>query len=1119
MMTKFITDVVSVHAENVPLKQAVVAVDKGGGEESLTYLQLVFLAKELAATLVSSSPPHLPIFLCLNSGLEFVISFLACMFAGRISVPSAPPKGRLSKQRLAHICASVRPHLILTTVDHVQRLAALPAVESSGIGVRAVSFPRGCSEPLPTAPDMPPRCERAFIQFTSGSTAAPKPIIITHENVLSNHETISSIFGQTHASVVVSWLPPHHDMGLIGCILHPLLLGATTVLLRPSTFAQSPIAWLKTIMRHRATISGAPNFAFDYCTRNISDSDAAGLDLSSLEVLFNGSERVSAASMWRFEDKFRGAKLRGNVFCPCYGLAEATLMVTGTQIGRPFVVRHCANPPGATLESVARPQPGQSRNVGCGRVMNSNSLVIVDSNGNIQPEGKTGAIWVRGGSICEGQLLEDMQVRSLLDKYTMDGRGPFLQTGDEGFVVDSELFVTGRLKDVLVVRGIKISPEELELILSCADLLSTGCRAVAIADPDLADTDVILIVEVDRSRRRSLPEFEAAILTEIARETGISPRKIVFVRRGMLPRTTSGKINRSLCSALLQRESVHVRQTTPELPRAEDAIRSFATIEEQFLVNRIEELLGKKGVRGSDNPFAHGLSSIETNRLVSAINDRFHTDWTVGDLYTFATIEAAAEGLQKSSHIHEIHLLDPGGEPVAALPHQRAMWIQSQVDSGGLYNVSVIFRLGLARLDLVAATEELCGVINESLSKHRILRSSFNLAESAVRLKEDVSARISISSDSLAPSAVRQRLSEQQRQSFDLSRAPMIRGTALLLPRGTLYHLVFSQLIVDGYSIALLCREWRNSLNRQDQAVPLAHGDETTTGPQFDWYARWFNQKYLGGEKWQQDRNFWATELRHADLRLRLPVDVDSGSAPAAFEMEYVQLAPEATTALARLSRELAVTPSMIVLTHTIAFLRRITSEKAICLGVHTAGRVHPSTRQMIGPLLNTLCLVCDWADDPTFAEAVQRTAARMSTLLKHELFPFAEAARLSSEGTGRFSRLPSVYFNAIEMLRDPISADLLEGFVQPTILGSDVLLTIHMARAAETYALRFDFNGSSIRRATVRFWSACMLKQIQEASTHPKMRFSEFRFPRAPSDQVSSDGLPGPDLFRVPVL
>ncbi len=525
-----------------------------GGEFAWTFAELDRRAQAVAAALSRQAAVGDRAVLVFPPGLDFLAAYFGCLYAGVLAAPATYPKPRRPSARLDAIVDDCTPKVALTTADTLATLRLdeqTPAVrELSWIAVdECVEAPR--FEPVACGRD-----DAAFLQYTSGSTSQPRGVVVTHGNLLHNLELIRGGFGLAGADAKpqasgegqsgVFWLPAYHDMGLIGGILTPLYVGGTSYLMPPAAFLQRPMAWLETLSRTRAPISGAPNFAYELCTRKATPEQIASLDLSAWRLAFCGAEPIDATTLEEFAAAMAPAGFRGEAFYPCYGLAEATLMVTGgAGAGLPRTV-HADRAALAAHKLVdAGRGAGGQRLVSCGRPLGDQEVVIVDPKTNLPlSTGAVGEVWVRGGSIAGGYWNNHEATSQTFGARLSDGRGPFLRTGDLGSFNDGELFVTGRLKDVIIIRGRNLYPQDVERTAQQSHEAVDLGAAFAVGEP--GHEELVVVHQVSREHRRG--DMAAVIRTiraSVVEEHEVDPLAIVLLRPGALPLTSSGKVQRS----------------------------------------------------------------------------------------------------------------------------------------------------------------------------------------------------------------------------------------------------------------------------------------------------------------------------------------------------------------------------------------------------------------------------------------------------------------------------------------------------------------------------------------------------------------------------------------------
>jgi len=551
-------EILTDRAEHVPETVAFIYLHDGEtSEETITYLALYERALAIAEALREESAPGARVLLLLPPGPDYVTSVFACLCARRIVVSAVPPHPKRLHRTLPRLLAIARDaevDSVLTTAaikDAAQgMLSGAPELsEATWIAADACNArPRDGWELESAGAD-----DVAFLQYTSGSTAEPRGVMLTHGNLLDNSDFISRAFGHSVESRGFIWLPPYHDMGLIGGILQPVHAGTSCVLTSPLAIMKRPARWLQGISRHRATTSGGPNFAYDLCVQKVAASELEGLDLSCWEVAFNGAEPVRAQTIRSFSEWLAPAGFRPNVFFPCYGLAEATLMVTASRKDeQPVVTDFDATGLG---DGVARPPAADSSPpvelVGCGAPNADHEVVIVDPDSRRACEpGRIGEIWVAGPSVAAGYWRRERETDECFNASldADDGRR-FLRTGDLGVFRDGELFVVGRLKDLIILRGRNHHPHDLErLAEESHPMLRPYCSAAFF---DEGEEGVVLVMEANPADDADVRAAIDAVRRQLARELDIRTHRIVVCGRGNVPKTTSGKVQRKLCSSLL----------------------------------------------------------------------------------------------------------------------------------------------------------------------------------------------------------------------------------------------------------------------------------------------------------------------------------------------------------------------------------------------------------------------------------------------------------------------------------------------------------------------------------------------------------------------------------------
>lgn len=551
--TKNIVDCLRFWTEHLPTAEAFRFLGEGEADEiSWTFADVDRRARAVAAQLQSLGMRGQRALLLYPPGLDFVAGFYGCLYAGVTAIPAYPPRRNRNTNRIQAISDDAAAKAALTVHDVTDRLSGL--IEEAP-HLRDLNWVATDQIPLDLADQWkPPRIHRetlAVLQYTSGSTGTPKGVMLVHRNLLHNAALITYGFELTRSGSGVSWLPTYHDMGLVGGVLYNVFFGRPCVLMSPMAFLQKPIRWLRAISRFRATISGGPNFAYDLCTQKVTDDQLEGLDLSSWDVAFNGAEPIRAATLEKFAERFGPVGFRREALYPCYGMAETTLLVTGRDKSRPAVIRSFEGKAldEHRIEAVADDHPGARKLIGCGRVLPEEQVRIVDPVTYRQlPEDRVGEIWVDSPSVGLGYWNKPEDTQETFQAKLADSTsGTYLRTGDLGFLNAGELFVTGRLKDLIIVRGVNRYPQDIELTVEqCSNLIQAG--AVGAFAVDMRERERLIVVcEVERTRRKDWSDVIQTVRRAVTAEHELPPDGVLLVRFGSIPKTSSGKIQRHAC--------------------------------------------------------------------------------------------------------------------------------------------------------------------------------------------------------------------------------------------------------------------------------------------------------------------------------------------------------------------------------------------------------------------------------------------------------------------------------------------------------------------------------------------------------------------------------------------
>ncbi|WP_046317455.1 type I polyketide synthase [Mycobacterium sp. UM_Kg1] len=639
----------------------------------ITYRELDRRARQIAVDLHGNGATGERVLVLCPPGLDFIASFFGCLYAGAIAIPVHPPMREHLLPRVESIIADVEPGFALTTSEIEPKIK--PAIDGLPGGPALRWSLTDDTAAGSEAAWVPPRIDGesiAMLQYTSGSTSAPKGVVLTHGNLVHNLVTIAEAWGASTdmQATGVFWLPPYHDMGLIGGLLETLYVAGNSILMPPTAFIKRPMRWLEAISRHRAMITAAPNFAFDLCVELSTPQERAALDLSHWTVALCGAEPVRTATLDSFAELFAPAGFRAESFYPVYGLAEGTLLVSGgSDLPVPMVqhVDRVALGDNRVI-GVAAEDPNVATMVGCGKPRGGQRVIIVDPETRLECAGdRVGEIWVSGGSVAHGYWgAPELSAETFGATLADTGEGPFLRTGDLGFLHSGELFVTGRRKDLIIIRGTNHYPNDIELTVQNTNpALLRGRGAVFSVAPEPGAAEQLVVVqEVDPSRISGDQADEAmrAIRTAVTENHSVRTHAVVLVQPLQLPTTSSGKIQRSACKqryldgelpVVAQWPSAADAQAQPAsqpAPAAQSSSGTPGAAEiSAWLIERLAQDL-ELPVAEIDpaKPFAfYGLDSIHAVRLSSALEKWLGCELVPTIAYEYPSIDLLSAHLAR----------------------------------------------------------------------------------------------------------------------------------------------------------------------------------------------------------------------------------------------------------------------------------------------------------------------------------------------------------------------------------------------------------------------------------------------------------------------------------------
>ena len=1088
------------HATLRPDKAALRFLEGDDVADELTFAALDARIRSVAARLQQLRGTGERAVILLPSGLNYAVAFYACLYSGVIAVPAYPPEGGPERYagRLNGILRDATPRFILTeTALRGVMEAALPGLADVQIIAVDEISPELAVEWKETRPAAD---TIAFLQYTSGSTSQPKGVCVSHGNLTANEKAMQAAAGATPDDVFVSWLPLYHDMGLIGGLLNPLFTGFTAVLMSPRNFLERPRRWLEAIDRHGGTISGGPDFAYALCTDRISDETIGRLDLSRWRFAFSGSEFVRKATLRRFGERFERAGFDRRALTACYGLAEATLLVTAGELTAETV--SCTLDTSALAAGrVASAEQGTDL-VACGRTVADHATRIMrtDGSGAAQAD-EVGEIWVAGPSVALGYWNNPEATHKAF--VERDGVR-WLRTGDIGFIRDGALVVTGRLKDLLIVRGQNVYPTDVEQAVEADVELVRSGRVAAFAVEMDGRESIGVAAEFSRAvLKRKRPEALAHAIGEaVLRQAQEYPAVIVLLNPQAMPLTTSGKLQRSACAARWADNTLDSFMVFERGRRRDGAaLTAPATETEQAVASIWRDALGVQAVHREDDFFVLGGNSIAAGQVTAAIRERFGVELELRSFFDAPMLAAFAghiDGLAQSSAERVLPpILRATAADRATLSHaQERLWFLWNMDPAGTaYTVASTIRLK-GRLDHAALSR----AVREIVQRHEVLRTTFAATDGRGMqiIHEVMSVGIrhkdlrSYPARDRAEHAAELRRSELARP-FDLVNGPLFRAALLQFADDEHELLLLAHhIVVDGWSLDVMLEElaglYRSGIGQNAGAPPIPMIQYADFGAwQRDWLA--------GGEG---DRQFayWRAKLGDAHPVLALPYDRPR-AATQSHAGDTISLAIDGALAarLRQIAAKHRASVFMLLLGAYQALLYRYTGQSDLRVGVPVAGRRHAQLERLIGCFVNTLVLRAEIADEATFPNLLQQVREAVIEALSHQDLPFEMLVDgLRPERSGGHNPLFQAKFN---YMTAPRGFDGVEGLTAEIdimdLAGSHFDLALDIVDGAGGMKATFNyatdlFDSTTIARLAAQFGS--MLRQIAQDA---ERRISDF--------------------------
>ncbi len=1086
----------------------------------LSYRDLDQRARTIASALQANAALGDRAVLLFPSGPDYVAAFFGCLYAGVIAVPAYPPEStrRHHQERLLSIISDAEPRLLLTIASLADGLAQIENAPPV-LSVDTLDAPVADAW---IAPDLQPD-DIAFLQYTSGSTALPKGVQVSHGNLVANEVLIRRGFGidLNPDDVIVSWLPLYHDMGLIGGLLQPIFSGVPCVLMSPAYFLGRPLRWLEAISQYGGTISGGPDFAYRLCSERVSESALERLDLSTWRVAYSGSEPIRLDTLDRFAEKFAACGFSSDNFFASYGLAEATLFVAGGTRGQGIPALRVDE----TALAANRAEPGQgSAIMSCGTSQPEHAVLIVDPHTLSElPDNRVGELWATGPSIAHGYWRNPEATAKTFVQHA--GR-TWLRTGDLGFIRFGEVYITGRLKDLLIVRGHNLYPQDIEQTIEREVEVVRKGRVAAFAVNDQGLEGIGIAAEISRSVQKILPPeaLIKAIRQAVAEAYQEAPSVVVLLNPGALPKTSSGKVQRAACALRHADGSLDSYAQFPDLQGLAGDAALESELQQQIAAIWCEQLQVAT-VAADDHFFLLGGNSITATQVVARLRETLGLELNLRMLFeapTLSTFAANVTQLQQDGGVAQgaIHALSRQDELPQSLAQNR-LWITWQLDpQSSAYTIPGGLRLrGELDEDAVRLS------FQHLIQRHEALRTRFyeRNGQAFQRVDANVAFDLQVIDLSDLPAAERETRAQQIREDeartqFDLEKGPLLWVTLVRLDDEdhqllvTLHHI-----IADGWSLNILIDEFSRLYAAASQGQSL---ELPALALQYADYGSWQRQWLAEGEG-QRQLAYWKNQLGDEHPTLSLATDHPrSVQHIRSASRHSVRLSVGLSEAIRQTAQANESTPFMLLLAAFHTLLYRYSGQRDIRIGVPNANRPRQETQGLIGFFINTLVLRAELDGRLPFNQLLAATRETALGAQAHQDLPFEQL--LEAFPQAREQGLFQVMFN--HQQRDLSALRRLPGMLADELpwhsreAKFDLQLHTEEDRNGRL-SLAFDYADEVFEGATIQRLAEHFINLLHAICEQPQQALGDLRLLQADEQQPWSQAPCAPAQQWLPEL
>ncbi|WP_143870267.1 non-ribosomal peptide synthetase [Catenovulum sediminis] len=1101
MQANNIIDSLANWAKKTPNANAFTFLLANGTSQTLSYANLYDRSQKIARQLKQHIQPNQAVLLCFAPGLQFVETFYACLIAGVVAIPLYPPRANQKQARISAVLQSSGAQVILTdTAAHnaVAKSLADGAPQATILNLQPPASDEQVVEKGAFS-------DIAFLQYTSGSTGAPKGVVVTHNNIVANLDALVEATGANTKDVFVNWLPVFHDLGLINTVLLPVYLGSHSVLMAPAQFIREPLFWLSAIDKFNGSICGGPNFAFDHCVQKLNQSQLAQLNLSSWRVAFNAAEPINADTLTAFSNLCKPADFDKAAFFPSYGMAEATVFICGRfyqQSSVRYFDRQALNQGRAIsihIQSSEHLAHNTSALLSCGRTPSEHAIKIVDRESQTEcAEGHIGEIWFNGPSVASGYWQNVQQSQQTFNNRlnNSDSQSVFLKTGDLGFVLNQELFIVGRCKDLIIVNGQNIYPQDIEwLVIDCSDELERlSCAAFSLPQHNLQQDNLhqndlhqnhshlAVAVEVKRSRLRSFKDIAKvetvakAIRARIAQELEITIEHVLFLAPGQLPKTSSGKVQRAATAHLLQQSELNIYARS-DLPKLMAQSADMTGISTNIELSETQQNLAGSGSTISlqlkkiwmrllsctldeldnlDIPFtALGGDSIKLMTLAAEIEREFSVHLDESALYANLTLAQQLLLIQTSSENTHSQITALGLQQGKLSAAQNRLWfLQQVVPDSRMLNISVQLKFsGDFEQSAFTTAWHAC------LKRHPVLTAGFCQQGDEIVMRfamypEQDLQKIDLTGQD--ENQIARQLAELKQQyencHFDLLSQPVYQAH-LVNETEQQSHFFFCvhHIVADAWSFKIFLEDLSDYYHRirNAEVAELAQIDINYLD-----YAVW-QEKQLSAEKQQNLSNFWQQTLSPMPATLALPFDYSPTKEKSYRGGKVSRTITGLHPQLEAFAKSQNVTVFAAYCAVYQILLSRISGQLDVVIGTDVINRENASLQQVFGFFVNQIALRTELTLDDTMQEVVAKCQNTVSAAQVHQFLPFEQVVELVDKA-GDLSRSPVFQ---VKFLLNPSPLKALQ---LADVKIEQQALPVQHAQYDLTFAVDFELDGSA---------------------------------------------------------